>query len=284
VVVIDAGSPRNAPAEGVHGLLARDGMPPAELLERGRAEVRGYGGEVVSGEVASVTRADGGFEVTLTGGATATARRLLVATGLVDELPDLPGLRELWGRDVIHCPYCHGWEARDRAIGVLAGGPMSLHQALLFRQLTDDVVVFANGTALGDEERTQLAARGIQVVAGPVAALEVKQDRLTGVKLADGTVIGRDVLAIAPRGSVPAGFLSAIGLPPVPHPAGLGEYIPSGLAGQTDVPGVWVAGNVTDPTAQVGSSAAAGALAGAHINADLVAEETREAVAARQAT
>jgi thioredoxin reductase len=281
VAVIDAGSPRNAPADGVHGLLGRDGMPPAELLARGRAEISGYGGEVVPGEVAAVTPDDGGFELTLTDGRVARARRLLVTTGLVDELPGLPGLRERWGRDVIHCPYCHGWEVRDRSIGVLAGGPMSVHQALLFRQLTDDVTFFTRETQLDGEQREELAARGIGVLEDRVEALQIKGDRLTGVRLADGTVIGLDVLVVAPRATVPAGLLASIGLTPAAHPAG--EHIPAGLAGRTDVPGVWVAGNVTDPTAQVGAAAAAGALAGAHINADLVAAETRDAVAALRA-
>ena len=124
VVVIDAGQPRNAPADGVHGLLARDGMPPAELLERGREEVRSYGGAVVAGTVTTVDRPLTGFTVRLADGRTVSARRLLITTGVVDELPEIPGLRERWGRDVIHCPYCHGWEVRDRAIGVLASSPM----------------------------------------------------------------------------------------------------------------------------------------------------------------
>ncbi|HWM07298.1 MAG TPA: NAD(P)/FAD-dependent oxidoreductase, partial [Actinophytocola sp.] len=131
VLVIDAGSPRNAPAEGVHGLLGHDGIAPAELLERGRAEVRGYGGQVVTGEVVTAAREDAGFRLTLADGGSVRARRLLVATGLVDELPAVAGLRERWGRDVVHCPYCHGWEVRARVIAVLATGPMSVHQALL---------------------------------------------------------------------------------------------------------------------------------------------------------
>ncbi|HEX4063352.1 MAG TPA: NAD(P)/FAD-dependent oxidoreductase [Streptosporangiaceae bacterium] len=287
VAVIDAGSPRNAPAGAVHGLLGRDGTPPAELLARGRAEVRGYGGRVVSGEVATVTGAVGEFEVTpwfevtLTDGRTARARRLLVATGLADELPDVPGLRERWGRDVIHCPYCHGWEVRDQAIGVLAGGPMSVHQALLFRQLSDDVMVFTHTASLTDEQWEQLAARGIGVVEGKVTSVQVAGNRLTGVRLSDGTTVGRDVLVVGPQARVRAGFLAALGLRPAEHPAG--EYIPADPVGRTDVPGVWVAGNVTDLSAQVGAAAAAGAMAGAQINADLVAEETRQAVAARQA-
>ncbi|GCD92392.1 NAD(P)/FAD-dependent oxidoreductase [Embleya hyalina] len=281
VVVIDAGAPRNAPAEGVHGLLAREGMPPAELVERGRAEVRGYGGHVVTGEVDSVAREADGFTVALADGRTVRARRLLVTTGLVDELPEVPGLRERWGRDVLHCPYCHGWEVRDGAIGVLASGPMSMHQVLLFRQWSDDITFFPHTMAPPtEEEAEQLAARGIRVVAGEVASVEVVDDRLAGVRLADGTLIERDALAVATRMVARADFLAGLGLRAVAHPSGVGEHVPADPTGRSEVPGVWVAGNVTDLMAQVGAAAAGGAAAGAQINADLVAEDTRRAVAA----
>jgi thioredoxin reductase len=281
VLVVDAGEPRNAPAEGVHGLLGRDGMPPAELLERGRAEVRAYGGEIRGGEVESVERAGDLFAVRLAGGGTVRARRLLVTTGLVDELPDLPGLRERWGRDVVHCPYCHGWEVRDRAIGVLATGPMSVHQALLFRQWSADVTFFPHRAPAPDQQQAeQLAARGIAVVPGELAALEVAGDRLAGVRLADGTLVAREVLAVAPRMVARAGLLAALGLRAVEHPSGAGEHVPADPTGRTEVPGVWVAGNVTDLSAQVGTAAAAAAVAAAHLNADLVMAETAAAVAA----
>jgi thioredoxin reductase len=280
VLVIDAGAPRNAPAAAVHGLLGRDGMAPGELLERGRDEVRRYGGRVMHGEVTAAAREDGGFAVTLTGGRVVRARRLLVTTGLTDELPDVPGLRERWGRDVVHCPYCHGWEVRDRAIGVLASGPRSVHQALLFRQLSDDVTYFSGGAGLAGQEALQLAARGIRVVDGEVASVEIASDRITGIRLRDGTVEPREVVAIAPRMVARAGLLASLGLPVAEHPSGAGMWVPAGPAGQTEVPGVWVAGNVTDLGAQVGAAAAAGAMAGAMINAELVEEETREAVAA----
>jgi thioredoxin reductase len=280
VVVIDAGAPRNAPAASVHGLLGRDGTPPSELLDRGRTEVRGYGAHVVTGEVSAVAPDDDGFDVALADGRTVSARRLLVATGLVDELPNIPGLRDRWGRDVVHCPYCHGWEVRDQAIGVLATGPLSVHQALLFRQLSDDVMVFSNTRPLADEEAEQLAARGIAVVDGEVISIETAGDHLAGVRMSDGTLVRRQVLAVSPRMAARADVLAGLGLRPAQHPAAVGEYLPADPTGHTDVPGVWVAGNVTDLTAQVGGAAAAGALAGAHINADLVAEETRLAVAA----
>jgi len=280
VVVIDAGRPRNAPAAAVHGLLGRDGMPPAELLERGRAEVRRYGGQVLTGEIAAARPGRDGFLVTLAGGREIRVRRLLVATGLTDELPEVGGLRERWGRDVVHCPYCHGWEVRDQAIGVLASGPRSVHQALLFRQLSDDIVYFRRETVLGDAEAVQLAARGIRVVDGEVSALVIADDRLAGVRLADGSVIPRQAVAVGARMAARAGFLADLGLKPSEHPSGMGVHIPADPAGRTEVPGVWAAGNVTDLFAQVGASAAAGALAGAVINADLVEEEVRRAVAA----
>jgi thioredoxin reductase len=157
-----------------------------------------------------------------------------------------------------------------------------VHQALLFRQLSRDVAYFLQGTTLTDEQAEQFAARGITVVNGAVAGLEIVDDRLTGVRMGDGRLVPRAALVVAPRMIARAGFLAELGLAAVEHPSGAGEHIPAGLAGVTEVPGVWVAGNVTDLTAQVGAAAAAGAMAGAHINADLVTEETRDAVLAHR--
>jgi thioredoxin reductase len=281
VLVVDAGQPRNRPAAAVHGLLGHDGVPPARLLARGRAEVRGYGGEVVAGEVTAVGGdLAAGFTVTLGDGRVVLARRLLVTSGLVDNLPDIPGLGERWGRDVVHCPYCHGWEVRDQPIGVLASGPTSVHQALLFRQLSDDVVYFRRGTALDGAAASRLAARGIRVVEGEVTAVVIADDSVAGVRLADGTVVARRALAVAARMTARAGFLADLGLKASEHPSGMGAHVPADPAGRTEVPGVWAAGNVTDLGAQVGAAAAAGALAGAVINAELVEEETLRAVAA----
>ncbi|WP_416564837.1 NAD(P)/FAD-dependent oxidoreductase [Nocardia testacea] len=281
VVVIDAGQPRNAPADGVHGLLARDGMPPAELLEIGRAEVRRYGGQVVSAEITAAARDGDRFTITLADGRAVRARRLLVTTGLTDELPEIPGLRERWGRDVVHCPYCHGWEVRDRAIAVLSRGPISVHQVQLFRQLSDDVVYFTHDRpGPAPEVAERLAARGVRVVAGEVAGIEITDDRITGIRLTDGTVVPREVVAVGTRMVARAGFLADLGLVATEHPAGFGRYIPCDATGRTEVPGVWAAGNVTDLSAQVGAAAAAGATAGAQINADLVEEEFDTAVTA----
>jgi thioredoxin reductase len=278
VLVVDAGRPRNRPAAAVHGLLGHDGTTPDELLARGREEVGRYGGHVVTGEVTGASRDGDGFVVTLAGGRRVRARRLLVTSGLVDELPDVPGLAERWGRDVLHCPYCHGWEVRDQALGVLGTGPMSVHQALLFSQLSADVV-FLTHTAPppGEEQAALLAARGVRVVTGEVRGLEVTDDRLTGVRLADGTLVEREALVVATRMVARADFLEDLGLRPVDHPSGMGVHLPADPTGRTEAPGVWVAGNVVDLSAQVGASAAAGAMAGAQINAELVMSDAQGA-------
>jgi thioredoxin reductase len=280
VLVIDCGEPRNAPAEAIHGLLGRDGMPPQELLRIGREEVRGYGGEVMDGEVVSAGRDGELFAVTLADGTTLYARRLLVTTGLVDRLPDVAGLVERWGHDVIHCPYCHGWEVRDRAIGILHNGPASMHHAMLFRQLSDRIVYFTNGAELERDGLEELAARGIKAVDGVVAAVEEEEGVLTGLRLEDGRIEACEVVAVATKMEARAAFLEQLGLVPEEHPGGMGHHIAADGFGRTSVAGVWVAGNVTDLGAQVGGSAAGGALAGAQINADLVREETEHAVAA----
>ncbi|MFD3519246.1 NAD(P)/FAD-dependent oxidoreductase, partial [Streptomyces sp. NPDC058653] len=281
VIVIDGGAPRNAPAGGVHGLLGREGVPPAELLRRGREEVRGYGGRVVAGHVVSTVPSapsaggDPRFTVTPADGDAVRARRLLVATGLRDVLPDVPGLARHWGHGVVHCPYCHGWEVRDAPIGVLAVGPASVHHALLFRQLTDDLVYFTRGTDLDEETRARFAARGVRVVDTPVAAVESTEDGgIAGVRLADGQVVARGVLAVATGMRARTEGLAGLALPTEDLPGGMGDHFVTGPAGTTEVPGVWVAGNAADPSAQVGASAAAGALAGAHINADLATADT----------
>ncbi|GAB3959212.1 NAD(P)/FAD-dependent oxidoreductase [Streptomyces sparsus] len=287
VVVVDSGAPRNAPAEAVHGFLVLDGTPPSEILRRGRAQVRAYGGRVVRGEVVSAGPADptrGGdvrFAVSLADGRTVTARRVLAATGLRDELPGVPGLARHWGHSVVHCPYCHGWEVRDEPIGVLATGPTSVHHAWLFRQLTDDLVFFTRGTELDGETRARFAARAVRVVETPVRkVVDDAGGTLVGVRLDDGTVVERSVLAVATRMQARTEGLEGLRLPIEELPANTGRRFVSDTAGSTGIPGVWVAGNATDPTAQVGAAAAAGALAGSHINALLAVADTDAALAA----
>ena len=287
VLVIDGRRPRNAPAAHAHGFLTRDGVPPLQLLAMGRDEVTGYGGEIVEGQVVAAERLAGGdFRVTLDDGTAALGKRLLVTTGLVDELPDIPGLADRWGREVLHCPYCHGWEVSDQAIGILATGPLAVHQALMWRQWSNDVTLFLHTAPEPDSEQyEQLAARDIAVIDGEVTAVETTEGRLSGVRLADGHVIARRALVVAPRFTARADLLGGLGLRPTEQEVNgvvIGSHIAADPTGATDVPGVWAAGNVVNLTDQVVGAAAAGVRAGAAVNADLTADETRRAVAARR--
>jgi thioredoxin reductase len=274
VLVVDAGSPRNAPASHMHGYLSRDGLPPGEFLAAGRNEVGGYGGGIVAG-TASYLMPDGrsGFDVGLEGGQRISARRLLVTTGLRDELPDIPGLRDRWARDVLHCPYCHGHEVRDRRLGVIGGTPGAVRYAQIVRQWTDDLVYFTPPDALTPAERTQLAARAIGIVEGVVERLALHDDTLRGVQMDDGLLVPCQALFVPPR-FVPNNQL-LVGLGCAVDSEG---WVTTDSSGRTGVPGVWAAGNVVDPRAQVVTAAGAGSAAAIAINADLVEEDVRQAV------
>ncbi|HEY5334607.1 MAG TPA: FAD-dependent oxidoreductase, partial [Mycobacteriales bacterium] len=281
VTVVDAGGPRNAPAAGVHGLLGLEGVSPLELLARGRDEVLGYGGEVLADEVVEVACAPYGFSVTLRDVAVLRAQRLLITAGLVDELPDIPGVRELWGRGVLHCPYCHGWEVRDRRIGVLGTDPMAMHKALLFRQWSSDVVFFDHDHQLEAQDRAKLDALGVGFVAGRISRLEIDGDQLTGVRITDGTVVAVDAVVVSTQMVARTELFAGIGIQASSHPAG--AFIETDQFGVTSVPGVWAAGNSSDIGAQVGAAAAAGALAAQHMNTDLIMKGLDHAVTAAAA-
>jgi thioredoxin reductase len=271
VAVVDAGEPRNAPAAHMQGFLSRDGMPPAQLLEAGRAEVTGYGGEIVADRVTGI---DHGFAVHLAGGRTLRTRRVLMTTGLRDELPDVPGLRERWASDVLHCPYCHGYEVRDRPVGVLG----TLHLGLMLPQWSADVVFFPHRTELSADDREQLLARGVHIADGEVTGLAVEGDALRGVELAGGQVVPREVLFVGPQFVPCDDLLTGLGC------ATEDGRVRTDPTGRTSVPGVWAAGNVVDPRAQVVTAAGMGSAAAIALNADLVQEDVQRAVAEHRRT
>lgn len=277
VAVVDAGAPRNAPAAHMHGFLSRDGLPPADLLAAGRAEVTGYGVELVDDEVVGI---EAGFVVRLAGGRVLPARRILVATGVRDDLPEIPGVRERWGRDLLHCPYCHGWEVRDQPLGVLGTEAGSVQHAQLVRQWSGDVAFFAHTYALTAAERFELEACGIRVVDGEVASLVIEADRLTGVELAGGRVLARSAVFVRPRNVPHAdGLLPGLGCEVDDH-----GFVTVDATGRTSTLGVWAAGNVVDPRAQVITAAGAGSAAAIAINADLVQDDAAHAVEAASLT
>jgi thioredoxin reductase len=296
VAVVDAGEPRNAPAAHMQGFLSRDGMPPADFLTAGRTEIIGYGGELLTDTVLSVTplspqpsgpgtpawkdaagqmtgpgaprpTVNAGFRVRLASGRVITARRVLVATGLRDEIPTVPGLAERWGRDVLHCPYCHGYEVRDRPLGVLGGSPETVGHALLVRQWSDDVVFFAHTHQLTGDERQRLTARGIRIVEGVVTRVVVDGDRLAGIELDWASMVAPHALFVRPT-PVPSDDLLT----------GLGAVVVSERTGRTSVPGIWAAGNAVDLRAQVITAAGAGSAAAIDLHADLVDEDVRDAL------
>ncbi|PZS30094.1 MAG: thioredoxin reductase [Pseudonocardiales bacterium] len=275
VLVVDAGAPRNAPASHMHGFLSRDGITPGNFTLVGRGEVIGYGAEIVDGTVTDLVP-DGrnGYWVLLADGRRISARRLLVTTGLRDELPEVPGLRERWAIDVLHCPYCHGYEVRDRPLGVLGGTAGAVRYAQIVRQWSHDLVYFTRPGVLTATERSQLLARAIGVVEGNIEQLVIDDvDRLRGVQMQDGCVIPRDALFVPPRFIPNASLL-------VDLAAAVDEdgWVTTDPTGRTSVPGVWAAGNVVDPRAQVITAAGAGSAAAIALNADLVEQDVRNAV------
>jgi thioredoxin reductase len=274
VVVVDAGEPRNAPAHGAHGFLGRDGIAPLDLLHAGRLEVRSYGAEVVQGRAVTARRTTGGLAVHLEDGRVLHGRRLLVTTGLADELPDVPGLRERWGRDVVHCPYCHGFELRGRRVAMLATDENGAREAVLLGQWSPDVVLLRHTAPAPDEHvAEQLAARGAEVREGVVTELVVEDDALVGARLDGGDVVACEALVVSPRVHAHDGLLASLGVP-----QGSDGLAVADATGRTSVPGVWAAGNVVDPSIQVVGAAAAGSAAGIALNADLVHEDVAVAV------
>ena len=290
VLVVDAGDTRNARAEGVHGYLGREGTPPAELMALGRDEVTRYGGEVVVGEVERRGRVPGDrpcVEVRLVDGRTVTARRLVLATGMVDDLPDVPGLAERWGRDVLHCPYCHGLEIAGEPIALLGTGPSAVDEALLLRQWSEHVTLVLHDMARPDaDEAERLDALDVTTVEGPATGLDVDDDdRLVGVRLASGVPVACRAVVVQPLLRAREDLLAQLGLRPTVAVDGGGpvdRHLGTDPAGRTAVPGVWAAGNVRDPGAQVVTAAADGLHVATAVNTDLVMEDVDAAVRARR--
>jgi thioredoxin reductase len=273
VAVIDAGQPRNAPAPRMNGFLSRDGMPPQELLEAGRGEISGYGGQILDGRVLRVRRMHSGLQIVLEDHEPLTARRVLVATGLHDELPDIPGVRDRWGRDLLHCPYCHGYEVGDQPLGVLGGSLEAVQHAQLVRQWSPDVVLFSHTDTLTADAREQLVARAIGIVDKRVERLVVRDDQLVGVELESGQFVPRTAVFVRPRFVPHTDVLADLGC----RVDGQG-WIVTDAVGRTSQPGIWAAGNVVNPRAQVITAAGEGSATAVALNADLVDEDVYNAV------
>lgn len=280
VIVIDAGHPRNAPATAMHGYLGHEGRSPSDFLQIARTEVRSYGTEVLTGQATQVTHDTDGFRVELTGGHAVRARRVIAAAGLTDELPDIPGLAEHWGRSVIHCPFCHGYESRDKRIVALVTSPAGLHAVPLLRQLTAQLTVVVHGGVPADEPQlATLMAAGVPVIVSPVEqVLNDESGRLRALGMADGTELPADTVQVSSRLHARIEPFINLGLTTSEHPAGVASYVETEeMTGRTAVPGLYAVGTLAEPMLQVLPTAAAGARVGAMVSADLAQEDLASA-------
>jgi len=281
VIVVDAGQPRNAPADGAHNVLGQESIAPLELLARGRAEAQAYGVRFVPGRASGASGVIDDFVIEVDDGAHHIhTRRVILATGLVDDLPDVPGVAAAWGNSVLHCAYCHGWEVRDQRIAILSRDEVPIHQAMLFRQLSDDVTLFLHDAAEPtDDQWEQLAALGVSVVTPRVEEVVVDGTQVRAVRVEGGRTFEADAVVVTPRFVARTALFEALGGTPTITP--LGVEIPVDARGATTLPGVWAAGNASNLMAMVVVAAGAGVGAGAAVHGDLAAADLARAVRAR---
>lgn len=271
VLVVDSGLPRNRFSPAAHGFFGQDGRPPRSMIEDAAAQVLAYPTiERARDEVLAAGQDDGGFALTLAGGGQERAARLVLATGVRDELPLIPGVTERWGRTVLHCPFCHGYEVADRPIAVLANHPLSTHQA---EMLPDwgPTTYFTQGTFEPDvEQSARLLARGVQIERTPIVELLGDAPALAAVRLADGRVVPLAAIFTAPAQHMASPLAGQLGCAVVDGP--LGPLIEVDGRNQTTVPGVFAAGDAVNPMQSATLASASGVMAGAAAYQSLVAE------------
>lgn len=271
VLLCDSGPRRNAAATHIHNFVTRDGTPPEEFRAVGRQQLAEYPNvTVVSERVSRVTGTRGAFEIAV-GAGHVQARRLLLCTGMVDEMPAIPGFRELWGHAIFQCPYCHGWEIRDRRWGyfVRAFDPHHFKAfSLLLRGWTRDVVVFTNGVVDAPEAALQaLSAAGVRLETQPVARLVGQGGKLEAVELSDGTSVPCDALFTHPA-QRQVELVSALGV--ALEDDGFVRVDP--MTRETSVPGVYAAGDLATRMQGAIMAAATATQAATMINMELTAE------------
>lgn len=279
VIVVDGGEPRNARAHAVHNLAGHEGIAPGELLARARADAERYGVVILPGAVAGARYTDARWRVALrtdaADGGALRARALVLATGVAEELPPVEGLAALWGGDVVSCPYCHGWEARNSPVAVVGSGSRAWRQLLLLRRFTDDLVLLSDGPADLDAERLDHLRRvGITVREDPLARVVADQGRLAAVEFADGELLPRSVL-----------FASTTRRQASTLPAELGctvtdAAVSTDADGRTGVPGVWAVGSCAHPALTVAGSAGDATTTAIALDGALLDEETAAAATA----
>jgi thioredoxin reductase len=262
VLVCDTQQPRNAASPAAHSVFTRDGTAPSELLAIGRAQLAPYGVELRSVAVTQAHKADHGFQLTLADGEHVCSRTVVLATGVRDVLPPIAGIDAFWGTSVLHCPYCHGWEVRDQPIAVLGIGDVAVYLTYLLRNWSTDLVLCTNGPGqLTSAQQDRIASLDIEIYEQPIVRLTGAQAQLERIHLIDGTVLERHALFLRPAQEPQSRLAHNLGCT-------IGE---DGLVvvdehGQTSVPGIYAAGDMTRQAQQIIFAAADGARAAIAIN------------------
>lgn len=273
VLILDDDQPRNAASSVSYGFLTRDGTRPAELLHLGREQLVPYGVEVRPAHAVSVQPHLEGFQVKLASGSAIRARRLLFATGVRDLLPEIPGVQERWGKSIHQCPYCHGWEVRDKPVAVYQQGEYTFFRAGTIHQWAPDLLLLTDGPAqVTAEQRTQLQRLGIDIDERPLMRLEGLGATLERIVFDDGASVRRTSLFIGPRQEQRSMMPALIGCAKSED----GVYIRVDAQGQTSVPGIYAAGDMTGPLQQVVTAAASGLVAAAGLNHGLISPDGRD--------
>ncbi len=279
VLVLDGAQPRNYATHEMHGVLGHDGLDPADLRARGRTELGRYGVEVVTAEVQDAEPLDGTVRVSSSRG-TDLARTVLLATGMLDDVPDIPGFAEVWGTSAHTCPYCDGYEHRDERLAILAAGARGEHLAILLRQWSNDVVLLSDGPhGLDGDQRARVQALGIPIIETRVVALDSHEGgRLRRLRLDDGETLDRDALFFYVAWQLRSDVARSLGCRL--HDDG---SIAVDASQATTVDRVYAAGNCADPRALVPAAAGSGATAAVAINARLSMEDADRAVTSSRA-
>jgi thioredoxin reductase len=269
VLIAGAGPPRNAPAEAAHNVFTRDGTPPPELLHLGREQLAPYGVVYREEHVASVEKTEASFRVVFQNGGRVEAARLLLATGVRDVLPDIPGFQELWGRSVFHCPYCHGWEVAGWPLAVYGSGQGGYDFVALLRGWSSDLILFTDGPAnLTEAQRARLRGRGVGLREEKITRLQESGGQMEAVVLATGEAVPRRGLFVRPAQELRSALARQLGCPLTAD-----GRIAADEFGKTGVAGVYVAGDTGPFSQQIIAAAASGVTAAAHLNHELLREE-----------
>lgn len=274
LLVCDAGKPRNRTSPAVHGFLSRDGIPPEELLRIGRDQLQPYNVAFHRVVIASAEQLESGFRLQTEIGTTLTTRKLILATGVKDVLPEIPGLAELWGTGVYHCPYCHGWEVRDKRWGYVADSKLAVDWGTELKGWTSDLTYCSNGSlALTNDDRDLLKKRGIKIREEAIEKVENTGDSLSGVVFSNGEALSVDALFIRAPMKQHSSLLEQLGCKLNSVEGMFADAAETDQFGATSIPGLFVVGDASFGAPQVTTAVSDGSLAAIMVNKSLVKEE-----------